>query len=52
MLEEDGFIVSGETEAELDRKDIRFSYAALEPKSIKKKFYANYYAGAIITVYR
>ena len=38
MLEEDGFIVSGETEAELDRKDTRFSYSALEPKTIKKDF--------------
>jgi radical SAM protein with 4Fe4S-binding SPASM domain len=38
MLEEDGFIFSGETEEELDRKDIRFSYAAIEPKTIKKDF--------------
>jgi radical SAM protein with 4Fe4S-binding SPASM domain len=38
MLEQDGFIVSGETEAELDRRDTRFSYAALEPKTIKKDF--------------
>jgi radical SAM protein with 4Fe4S-binding SPASM domain len=38
MLEEDGFIVSGESEAELDAKDTRFSYAALEPKTIKKDF--------------
>jgi radical SAM protein with 4Fe4S-binding SPASM domain len=38
MLEEDGFIVSGESEEELDRKDTRFSYAALEPKTIKKDF--------------
>jgi radical SAM protein with 4Fe4S-binding SPASM domain len=38
MLEEDGFIVSGETEAELDRKDTRFSYSALEPKTIKNDF--------------
>jgi radical SAM protein with 4Fe4S-binding SPASM domain len=37
-LEEDGFIVSGETKEELDRKDTRFSYAALEPKTIKKDF--------------
>jgi MoaA/NifB/PqqE/SkfB family radical SAM enzyme len=36
MLEEDGFIVSGLTPAELDAKDTRFSYAALEPKTIKK----------------
>jgi radical SAM protein with 4Fe4S-binding SPASM domain len=38
MLEEDGFIVSGETDAELDRKDTRFSYSVMEPKTIKKDF--------------
>ena len=38
ILEEDGFIVSGETESELDRKDTRFSYAALEPKTVKTDF--------------
>ena len=38
VLEEDGFIVSGETEAELDSKDIRFSYSALEPKTIRTDF--------------
>jgi radical SAM protein with 4Fe4S-binding SPASM domain len=38
ILEEDGFIVSGETAAELDRKDIRFSYAALSPKTVKTDF--------------
>ncbi|GHT70974.1 hypothetical protein FACS1894110_23310 [Spirochaetia bacterium] len=38
MLEADGFIVSGGTEAELDAKDTRFSYATLEPKTIKKDF--------------
>jgi radical SAM protein with 4Fe4S-binding SPASM domain len=38
MLEEDGFIVSGETPAELDRKDTLFSYAAIEPKTIKKDY--------------
>ena len=38
MLEEDGFIVSGINEAELDKKDIRFSYSALEPKTIRKDF--------------
>jgi uncharacterized radical SAM superfamily Fe-S cluster-containing enzyme len=37
-LEEDGFVVSGETEEELARRDTRFSYAALEPKTIKKDF--------------
>jgi radical SAM protein with 4Fe4S-binding SPASM domain len=38
VLEQDGFIVSGETEAELDRKDLRFSYQALKPKTIKSDF--------------
>jgi radical SAM protein with 4Fe4S-binding SPASM domain len=38
VLEQDGFIVSGESEAELDKKDTRFSYAALEPKTIKTDF--------------
>jgi hypothetical protein len=35
---EDGFIVSGETETDIDRKDTRFSYSALEPKAIKNDF--------------
>jgi radical SAM protein with 4Fe4S-binding SPASM domain len=38
MLEEDGFIVSGETEKELETKDRRFSYADIEPKTIKNDF--------------
>ena len=38
MLEEDGFIVSGETEAELDRKDTRFSYSAIDPKTVRTDF--------------
>ena len=38
LLEEDGFIVSGETPEELDRKDIRFSYAELMPKTIREDF--------------
>jgi len=38
MLEEDGFIVSGRDEAELDAKDTRFSYSALEPKTVKRDF--------------
>ncbi|MDR2816457.1 MAG: radical SAM protein [Proteiniphilum sp.] len=38
VLEEDGFIVSGETVQELDAKDRRFSYAALQPKTIRKDF--------------
>ena len=38
VFEEDGFVVSGENETELDRKDKRFSYSALEPKTIKKDF--------------
>ncbi|MCL2804310.1 MAG: radical SAM protein [Treponema sp.] len=38
MLEEDGFIVSGETEEELDRKDTRFSYSTLNPKTVRTDF--------------
>ena len=38
LLEEDGFIVSGVTPEELDRKDIRFSYSELAPKTIRKDF--------------
>ena len=38
IFEEDGFIISGESKAELDRNDTRFSYKALEPKTIKKDF--------------
>jgi radical SAM protein with 4Fe4S-binding SPASM domain len=38
ILEQDGFIISGETEAELDKKDVRFSYSALEPKTVKIDF--------------
>ncbi|MDR1952081.1 MAG: PqqD family peptide modification chaperone [Elusimicrobiota bacterium] len=38
MLEADGFLVSGETEAELDKKDVKFSYKALKPKTINNDF--------------
>ena len=38
ILEEDGFIVSGETAEELDHKDKRFSYSALVPKTIRTDF--------------
>ncbi|MCL2762688.1 MAG: radical SAM protein [Treponema sp.] len=38
LLEEDGFIVSGETPEELDRKDIRFSYSELMPKTMREDF--------------
>jgi len=38
LLEEDGFIVSGKTPEELDRKDIRFSYSELKPKTTRKDF--------------
>ena len=38
MLEQDGFIVSGETMLECDEKDTRFSYKILEPEIIKKDF--------------
>ena len=35
ILEEDGFIVSGETTDELDSKDKRFSYSDLVPKTVR-----------------
>lgn len=38
MLEEDGFIVSGQTEEKLDAKDKRFSYANIDPITIKNDF--------------
>jgi radical SAM protein with 4Fe4S-binding SPASM domain len=38
MLEIDGFIVSGETPQECDQKDKRFSYKAIEPKTVKNDF--------------
>jgi radical SAM protein with 4Fe4S-binding SPASM domain len=38
MLETDGFIVSGKTPKECNQKDTRFSYKALEPKTIKNDF--------------
>jgi radical SAM protein with 4Fe4S-binding SPASM domain len=38
MLEEDGFIVSGQIEEELEAKDKRFSYADIDPKKIKNDF--------------
>jgi len=38
MLEQDGFIVSGETMQECNDKDIRFSYKKLKAKIIKKEF--------------
>lgn len=37
-LEQDGFIVSGQTLQECEEKDIRFSYKTLEPDTIKKDF--------------
>lgn len=37
-LEADGFLVSGESPEELDRKDARFSYADLNPKTINDDF--------------
>jgi len=37
MLEQEGFIVSGETLQECDGNDIRFSYKKFEPKIIKKR---------------
>jgi len=38
VLEKDNFIVSGVTAEELDRKDKRFSYSALDPKTVKTDF--------------
>ena len=38
MLEQDGFIVSGETFQECEDKDVSFSYKILEPSIIKKDF--------------
>ena len=38
MLEQDGFIVSGETLKECNEKDTRFSYKTLEPEIVKKEF--------------
>lgn len=38
MLEQDGFIVSGETMQECDKKDTKFSYKMLEPEMIKKDY--------------
>jgi radical SAM protein with 4Fe4S-binding SPASM domain len=38
MLENDGYIVSGETEEELNVKDIRFSYKQFKPKTINNDF--------------
>ena len=37
-LFEDGFLTRGSTIEELDLNDKRFSYSALEPKTIKKDF--------------
>jgi len=37
-LEQDGFIVSGETLQECEDKDTRFSYKILEPEIVKKDF--------------
>ena len=34
----DGFIIKGETEAELDKKDIGFTYNAIQPKTIREDF--------------
>lgn len=39
MLEQDGFVVSGETMQECEKKDIKFSYKIIEPE-IKKKDYS------------
>ncbi len=39
ILENDGFIVSGNTREELDNKDKRFSYSSLIPKTITTEIY-------------
>lgn len=38
MLEQDGFIISGETMQECDEKDTKFSYKAQEPEIIKRDY--------------
>jgi len=38
LLEQDGFIVSGHSPEECNQKDTRFSYKAIEPKTIKNDF--------------
>ena len=38
ILVEDGFLVSGETEEELNAKDTGFTYKVFEPKTIKEDF--------------
>ena len=38
ILVEDGFLVSGETEDELNAKDTGFTYKVFEPKTIKEDF--------------
>jgi radical SAM protein with 4Fe4S-binding SPASM domain len=38
ILEDDGLIVSGQTQEELDSKDSRFSYSDIDPKSLHKNF--------------
>jgi radical SAM protein with 4Fe4S-binding SPASM domain len=38
ILEDDGFIISGSTIEELNKKDKRFTYNTLEPKTMKNNF--------------
>jgi radical SAM protein with 4Fe4S-binding SPASM domain len=38
LLEEDDFVVSGETPEELDRRDTQFSYSELMPKTVRQDF--------------
>lgn len=38
MLEQDGFVVSGETIQECEKKDTKFSYKIIEPEIIKKDY--------------
>lgn len=37
-LVQDGFIIKGESEEELDRNDIGFTYKSVQPKTIRKDF--------------
>ena len=37
-LVQDGFIIKGETEGELNKKDIGFTYNAVQPKTIREDF--------------
>ena len=38
ILVTDGFLVKGETETELENKDVGFSYSSVQPKTVRKDF--------------